>query len=135
MFSELNLFVISNIISSWIFCIKRFFYFLFIRFITKDTIPEEPFSTSSLRRPSWFSPSTTNKRRPSLQKQQTLGISLMDHVSSPSPSPSDSSADEDIDCLMKAGFWYQKKLSKGNYHCHFCDIVFIAIYIQTFRKS
>lgn len=34
----------------------------------------------------------------------------MDYVSS--PSPSDSSADEDVDCLMKAGFWYQQKPEK-----------------------
>lgn len=33
----------------------------------------------------------------------------MDNVSSPSPTPSESSTDEDVECLMKAGFWYQEK--------------------------
>lgn len=88
--------------------IVNFFNIVFcIRSITRDTIPEETYNTSSLRRPSWFSQSTTSKRRPSLQKQQTVGVSLMDYASS--PSPSESSADEDIECLMKAGFWYQEK--------------------------
>ncbi|KAG5892223.1 hypothetical protein JTB14_034772 [Gonioctena quinquepunctata] len=72
--------------------------------ITRDIIPEEAYATSSLRRPSWFSQSSTT-RRTSLTKQQTFGASLMGNVSSPSPSPSDCSADdEDIECLMKAGF-------------------------------
>ncbi|XP_018572204.1 sodium/hydrogen exchanger 3 [Anoplophora glabripennis] len=73
--------------------------------ISRDTIPEESFGTSSLRRPSWLTQS--NQRRFSIPRQHTLGASLMDNVSSPSPTPSGSSGedeDEDVECLMKAGF-------------------------------
>ncbi|XP_064215970.1 sodium/hydrogen exchanger 3 isoform X2 [Tribolium castaneum] len=71
--------------------------------ITRDTIPEETFGTSH-RRQSWFTQSRQSSR-PSISKQQTIGSALMGNVSSPSPTTSDdSSVDEDIECLMKAGF-------------------------------
>nr|CAI5853581.1 unnamed protein product [Callosobruchus analis] len=80
--------------------------------ITHDTIPEEAFGTSSLRRPSWLlqTPQLQQRRRSSSGRLLpvggvTLGAAIMGNVSSPSPSPSDSSADdEDVECLMKAGF-------------------------------
>ncbi|CAH0546992.1 unnamed protein product [Brassicogethes aeneus] len=69
--------------------------------ITRDTIPEETYSTSSLRRPSWLTQS--RQRRPSFSRQQTVG--LIGNVSSPSLSDSsESSVDEDVECLMKVGF-------------------------------
>ncbi|XP_063919692.1 sodium/hydrogen exchanger 3 isoform X3 [Zophobas morio] len=72
--------------------------------ITRDTIPEESFG-SSLRRPSWFTQSRLTPR-PSVSKQKTLGSTIIGNVSSPSTSSSDenNSADEDVECLMKAGF-------------------------------
>ncbi|XP_068893583.1 Na(+)/H(+) exchanger protein 2-like isoform X4 [Tenebrio molitor] len=70
--------------------------------ITRDTIPEENFD-NSLRRPSWFAQSRLTPRA-SISRQQTLGRTLIGNVSTPSTSPSESSADEDVDCLMKAGF-------------------------------
>jgi hypothetical protein len=75
---------------------------IFRRSITRDTIPEENFD-NSLRRPSWFAQSRLTPRA-SISRQQTLGRTLIGNVSTPSTSPSESSADEDVDCLMKAGF-------------------------------
>ncbi|XP_057652161.1 sodium/hydrogen exchanger 3 isoform X2 [Diorhabda carinulata] len=70
--------------------------------VTRDTIPEEIYGTSSLRRPSWIN--SSSQRRSSFTRQPTLGISLMGNVSSPSPTPSEASnEDTDIECLMKAG--------------------------------
>ncbi|XP_049819790.1 sodium/hydrogen exchanger 3 isoform X4 [Aethina tumida] len=71
--------------------------------ITRDTIPEEYYGTSSLRRPSWLQ-AQLRQQRPSISRQQTLGVALMGNVSSPSPTDSDTSVDEDVECLMKAGF-------------------------------
>lgn len=68
--------------------------------ITRDTIPEESLGNLG-GRPSWFMQSLPN-RRPSFQRQQTLGTALMQQ-SSPSDTSTDSNAeDEDVECLMKA---------------------------------
>lgn len=79
--------------------------------ITRDTIPEEAFgnnnyNTDSLgRRSSWFAhQSLLNNRRPSLQRQQTLGVASMQQSSPSNTDTDDSSAveDEDVEFLMKA---------------------------------